>query len=91
MYRGVLISWGWNGEVPLCTEASSFQGVGMERFQLYTEVSGGSSFQGIGMERFHCILIPGQNIISHHHKLSAAHLVWSSHSKMELNPTDLLL
>ena len=32
MYRGVLISGGWSREVPLCTEVSSFQGVGVERF-----------------------------------------------------------
>ena len=36
MYRGVLISgdWDWNREVPLYTEASSFQGIGIgiERF-----------------------------------------------------------
>ena len=27
-----LISGGWNGEVPLYTEVSSFQGVGIEEF-----------------------------------------------------------
>ena len=30
MYRGVLISGCWNKEVPLCTEVSSFQGVGIK-------------------------------------------------------------
>ena len=54
--------------VPLYTEVSSFQGVGIEKFHctegvlisvcwnrgvpLYTEVS---SFQGVGIEEFHCI------------------------------------
>ena len=54
--------------VPLYTEVSSFQGVGIEWFHciqrcphfrcwnrgvpLYTEVS---SFQGVGIEEFHCI------------------------------------
>ena len=33
MYRGVLISGCWNRGVPLCTEVSSFQGVGIEEFQ----------------------------------------------------------
>ena len=49
--RGVLISGGWNRGVPLYTEVSSFQGVGIEEFHciqrcphfrvgiLYTEVS----------------------------------------------------
>ena len=32
MYRGVLISGCWNRGVPLCTEVSSFQGVGIEEF-----------------------------------------------------------
>ena len=33
VYRGVLILWGWwNREVPLYTEVSSFQGVGIEGF-----------------------------------------------------------
>ena len=32
IYRGVLISGGWNREVPLYTEVSSFQGVGIEEF-----------------------------------------------------------
>ena len=32
VYRGVLISGGWNREVPLYTEVSSFQEVGIERF-----------------------------------------------------------
>ena len=37
--------------VPLYTEVSSFQGVGIE-VPLYTEVS---SFQGVGIEEFHYI------------------------------------
>ena len=32
VYRGVLISGGWNRGVPLYTEVSSFQGVGIEEF-----------------------------------------------------------
>ena len=32
MYRGVLISGGWNRGVPVYTEVSSFQGVGIEGF-----------------------------------------------------------
>ena len=32
VYRGVLISWGWNGGVPLYTEVSSLHGVGTEEF-----------------------------------------------------------
>ena len=32
VYRGVLTSGGWNREVPLYTEVSSLQGVGIERF-----------------------------------------------------------
>ena len=32
VYRGVLISGGWNRAVPLYTEVSLFQGVGTERF-----------------------------------------------------------
>ena len=32
VHRGVLISGGWNREVPLYTEVSSFQGVGIEVF-----------------------------------------------------------
>ena len=53
---------GWNREVLLHTEVSSFQGVGIKWFHctqrnrgvpLYTEVS---SFQGgVGIERFYCI------------------------------------
>ena len=31
-YRGVLISGCWNSGVPLYTEVSSFQGVGIEEF-----------------------------------------------------------
>ena len=31
-YRGVLISGGWNRVVPLYTEVTSFQGVGIEEF-----------------------------------------------------------
>ena len=34
MYRGVLISGGWNRGVPLYTEVSSFQGVEIEGFQV---------------------------------------------------------
>ena len=52
MYRGVLVSGGWNRGVPLCTEVSSLQGVGIEEFPLCTEVS---SLQGVGIEEFHCI------------------------------------
>ena len=47
VYRGVLISESRNrdGGVPLYTETSSFQGVGMEEFHcIQTEVS---SFQGL--------------------------------------------
>ena len=65
VYRGVLISGCWNRGVPLYTEVSSFQGVGIESavyrgiisrgwnrgVPLYTEVS---SFQGVGIEEFHC-------------------------------------
>ena len=32
VYRGVLISGGWNRGVPLYREVSSFQGVGIEEF-----------------------------------------------------------
>ena len=32
IYRGVLISGGWNRGVPLYIEVSSFQGVGIEEF-----------------------------------------------------------
>ena len=32
VYRGVLISGGWNRKIPLYTEVFSFQGVGIERF-----------------------------------------------------------
>ena len=32
VYRGVLISGGWNRGVPLYTEVSSFQGVRVEEF-----------------------------------------------------------
>ena len=42
VYRGVLISGGWNRGVPLYTEVFSFQEVGNE----YTEVS---PFLGVGM------------------------------------------
>ena len=71
MYRGVLISGCWNGGVPLCTEVSSFQGVGIEGFHCSTVYRGVlisgcwnrgvplytevSSFQGVGIEGFHCI------------------------------------
>ena len=44
------ISGGWNREVPLYTEVSSLQGVGM--VSLCTEVS---SFQEVGIEGFHRI------------------------------------
>ena len=37
--RGVLISRCWNRGVPLYTEVPSFQGVGIEEFPLYTEMS----------------------------------------------------
>ncbi len=63
MYRGVLISGGWNRGVPLYTEVSSFQGVGIEGFHciqrcphfrggvpLYTGVP---SLQGARIEGFH--------------------------------------
>ena len=52
MYRGVLISGCWNRGVPLCTEVSSFQEVGIGEFHCYTEVS---SFQGVGIGEFHCV------------------------------------
>ena len=55
-------------EVPLYTEVSAFQGVGIEEFHCYRGVliSGGwnrgvplctevSSFQGVGIEEFHCV------------------------------------
>ena len=42
-----LILWDWNRGIPLYTEVSSFQGVGI----VYTEVS---SFQGVGIERVPC-------------------------------------
>ena len=62
----VLTSGCWNRGVPLYTEVSSLQGVGIEGFHciqrcphfrnrgvpLYTEVS---SLQGVGIEGFHCI------------------------------------
>ena len=37
VYRGVLISGGWNREVPLYTEVSSFQGVGISQYVLYSD------------------------------------------------------
>ena len=43
VYRGVLISGCWNRGVPLYTEVSSFQGVGIEAFHYNIEVS---SLQG---------------------------------------------
>ena len=61
---------GWNREIPLYTEVSSFQGVEIEGSTVYrcALISGGggwnreiplytevSSFQGVGIERFHCI------------------------------------
>ena len=65
VYRDVLVSEGWNRGVPLYTEMSSFQRVGIEGSRdvlisegwnrvvpLYTEMS---SFQGIGIEGLHCI------------------------------------
>ena len=65
MYRGILISKGWNRGVPLYTEVSSFQEVKRGYYRgaliswgwnrgvpLYTEVS---SFQGVGIEEFHYI------------------------------------
>ena len=50
VYRGVLITGGWNREVPLCTEVSSLQGVGIEEFDtvyrgvlhIYTMFGGGT-------------------------------------------------
>ena len=42
VYRGIFISVVWNKGVPLYTEVSSFQGVGM-----YTEVP-----EGVGIEEF---------------------------------------
>ena len=64
--EGFMVVGGWNRGVPLYTEVSSFQGVGIEEFTevssfqgvgiegapLYTEVS---SFQEVGIEEFHCI------------------------------------
>ena len=48
VYRGVLISGGWNRGVPLVLISGGWnRGV-----SLYTEVS---SFQGVGIEGFHCI------------------------------------
>ena len=45
VYRSVLISGCWNRGVPLYTEVSSFQGVGIyRRAPLYKEVS---SFKGL--------------------------------------------
>ena len=44
MYRGVLISECWNREVPLYTEVSSFQGVGIEGIQRCPHL------RGIGMD-----------------------------------------
>ena len=44
-------SGGWNRGVPLYTEVSSFQGVGIEGFHLYRVVL---IFQEVGTE-FHCI------------------------------------
>ena len=35
VYRNVLISWGWNRELPLYTEMSSFQGVEIENYTAY--------------------------------------------------------
>ena len=51
IYRGVLISGSRNRGVPLYTEVSSFQGVGIEEFHCIQR----SSFQGVGIEGFHCI------------------------------------
>ena len=65
LYRGVLTPGCWNRGVPLYTEVSSLQGVGIEVYRgvltpgcwnrevpLYIEVS---SLQGVGIEGFHCI------------------------------------
>ena len=64
MYRGVLISgdWDWNREVPLYTEVSSFQGIGIGiEVLLYTEVS---SFQGIGIgiEQFYGVIMCNNSV-----------------------------
>ena len=40
----------WNREVPLYTEVSSFQGVGIEEFHCIQKVF---SFQGVGLEGFY--------------------------------------
>ena len=53
-YIEVLISGGYNERVPLYTEVSSLQEVGIEGVPLYTELEV-SSFQGVGIEEFHCI------------------------------------
>ena len=64
VYKDVLTSGGWSRGVPLYTEVSSFQGVGMvgfhcmqrcPHFRGYTEVS---SFQGVGIV-YRSIFIPG--------------------------------
>ena len=44
VYRGVLISRGWNRGVPLYTEVSSFQGVGIEEFRC---IQGCPLFRGL--------------------------------------------
>ena len=48
-YRGVFISRGWDRVVPLYTEVSSFQGVGIEGFHCIQRC------QGVGIKDFHCI------------------------------------
>ena len=50
MYRGVLISGCWNRGVPLYTEVSSFQGVGIEEFHCKQRCPQVSLFQGVGIE-----------------------------------------
>ena len=51
VYRGVLISGGWNSGVPLYTEVSSFQGVGIVEFHCIQRYP---HFRGVGIEEFHC-------------------------------------
>ena len=56
VYRSVHISEGWNREVPLYIEVSSFQGGWNREVPLYTEVS---SFQGEGFTVYSGVLISG--------------------------------
>ena len=49
----MLISGGWNRGVPLYTEASSFQGVGIEEFHC---IQRHLHFRGVGIERLNCII-----------------------------------